>query len=165
VRAIGLLLTLVLVGAGCTRTPDPEPASVPPGFTAWSGGWCAAAFPSAWKEDAAARVRGGPVRFEGADGWGFIDSSTESAARRPDAPLPESVGYYAGTELRVTAAQPVDVPGADRAFRLRLDGANGRTHLAVYGHDAHDRKGCWLVVSPAGATAEQVARTLAVGEG
>jgi hypothetical protein len=161
----GLLLTLVLVGAGCSRTPDPEPASVPAGFTAWGGGWCAAAFPSDWQEDAAARVRGGPVVFKGADGWGFIDSSTELEARRPDAPLPESVGYYAGTQLRVTSRQAVDVPGADRAFRLRLDGANGRTHLAVYGHDARDSKGCWLVVSPADTTAEQVAQTLAVGEG
>jgi hypothetical protein len=161
----GLLLTLVLAGAGCSRTPDPEPASVPAGFTAWGGGWCAAAFPSDWKEDAAARVRGGPVVFKGADGWGFIDSSTELEARRSDAPLPESVGYYAGTQLRVTSRQAVDVPGADRAFRLRLDGANGRTHLAVYGHDARDSKACWLVVSPADTTAEQVAQTLAVGEG
>jgi hypothetical protein len=164
-RRTGLVILVLLVCAGCTRTPDPEPATVPSGFSAWGGGWCAAAFPADWKEDVAARTRGGPVIFKGAGGWAMIDSSTESAATRPDAPLPQFVGYYARTQLQVTSRRTVEVPGAQSAFQLRMDGANGRTHLAVYGHDARDRKGCWLVVTPADATAEQIAGTLAVGEG
>jgi hypothetical protein len=174
VRRIGPLLALVLLlTAACTRTPDPKPASVPSGFKAWGGGWCAAAFPGDWKQDDSLTVGGGgggpgtsgPTTFKGTTGWAYVDSSTQLEATRPDEPLPQFASAYAKTQLQVASTQVVDVPGAQNGFRLRLTGADGSTHLLVYGYDAKDQKNCWLGITPADQTAEQIAGTLAVGEG
>jgi len=174
VRRIAPPLALVLLlAAACTRTPNPAPASVPSGFKAWEGGWCAAAFPADWKQDDSLTVGGGgggpgvggPTTFKGATGWAYIDSSTQLEATKPDEPLPQLAGVYAKTQLQVTSTQVVDVPGAQSGFRLRLGGADGRTHLLVYGYDAGDKKNCWLGITPADGTAERIAGTLAVGKG
>lgn len=165
------LLALVLLLAACVRTPHPTPASVPSGFKAWEGGWCSAAFPADWKEGHSLTVggegpgTGGPTTFTGTSGWAYLDSSTQQEATKPDAPLPQFASSYAKTPLRVTSRQVVDVPGAQSAFRLRLAGVDGSTHLLAYGYDAKDKKNCWLGITPADATAEQIAGTLAVGEG
>jgi hypothetical protein len=174
VRPIGRLLALVvLLVAACTHAPHPEPASVPSGFKAWEGGWCSAAFPADWKQDDSLTVGAGgggpgvsgPTVFKGTTGWAYLDSSTGLEATRPDAPPPQFASSYARTQLQVTSRQVIDVPGAQSAFRLRLSGADGSTHLLVYGYDAEDSKNCWLGMTPAGQTAEQIAATLAVGKG
>ena len=174
VRRTGPLVALVLLlAAACTHTPSPEPASVPSGFKAWQGGWCSAAFPADWKRDDSLTVGGGgggpgvggPTTFKGTTGWAYIDSSTGMEAARPDAPLPRFASAYARTPLQVASRQVVDVPGAQSAFRLKLSGADGSSHLLVYGYDAKDSKNCWLGVTPADRTAEQIAGTLAVGKG
>ncbi len=173
-RRIGPLLALVLLlAAACTRTPNPKPASVPSGFKAWEGGWCSAAFPADWKQDDSLTVGGGgggpgvggPTVFKGAAGWAYLDSSTQMEASKPDEPVPQFASTYARTQLQVASTQVVDVPGAQSAFRLRLTGADGSTHLLVYGYDADDSKNCWLGITPADGTADQIAGTLAVGKG
>ena len=169
-RRIGPVLALVLLLStacvpmpGSTDAPEPDPASIPAGFKAWGGGWCAAAFPADWRME---HVReDDPVFFKGTTGSAYIDSFAERDAARPDEPLPKFVGYYAETTLEVASSEVVETPGAEGAFRLKLDGADGGTHLLAYGHDAKDQQGCWLVVTPADETAEQIAATLAVGEG
>ena len=169
-RTGALLLLAVLLGAGCTHAPHPKPASVPAGFQAWEGGWCSAAFPADWKRDDSLAVgagggpgTSGPTVFKGAGGWAYLDSTTAMEASRPDAPLPQFASSYARTPLRVVSRQVVDVPGAQSAFRLRLAGADGSTHLLTYGYDAEDSKNCWLGATPADQTAERIAATLAVG--
>ncbi len=172
-RSGPLLLLVLLLVTACTHAPHPKPASVPAGFKAWEGGWCSAAFPADWTQDNSLTVGAGgggpgvsgPTVFKGASGWAYIDSTTALDATRPDAPLPQFASSYARTQLQVVSRQVVDVPGAQSAFRLRLSGADGSTHLLAYGYDAKDSKNCWLGATPANQTAEQIAATLAVGNG
>jgi hypothetical protein len=164
-RTGGLLALVLLLGAGCAflRSPDlTEPDSVPPGFSAVPAGGCGVAFPAGWKRDVLAE---GQLLYEGAAGRGSLHVFAEDEAARPDEPLPEFVSFHARTPVRVTSRQPATVPGAEAAFRLRLAGADGSTHLAVYGHDAQEGRGCWMLVSPADRTAETAARTLTLAGG
>jgi len=164
-RLGGLLVLVLLVSAACSLLGGGdlvEPSSVPPGFQAVPGGSCGVAFPSDWKRDALAE---GELLYEGTAGRGSLHQFTELDPTRPEEPLPKFVGFYARTAVQVSARQAIQVPGAEAAFQLRLAGADGSTHLVVYGHDSQRQAGCWVLVTPADATAEQVARTLRVGEG
>jgi hypothetical protein len=166
VLRIGLLLALVLlVGSSCgllSQREETAPAEVPPGFTAVPTGGCGMAVPSDWKRD---YIPDGPLLYEGASGHVYLHGFTELEPTRPDEPLSKFVSVYAKTTIQVTSREAIQVPGAEGAFRMRLAGANGSTHLLVYGHDDETQSSCWLVVTPAGETAEQVARSFAVGEG
>jgi hypothetical protein len=157
-RALRTGLLALVVGAGCSFwNPDlTEPRSVPEGFQSVPANPCGVAFPADWKRDVLVE---GELRYEGSAGRGSLTIFTELEAQRPDEPLPQFVRFYTKTDVQVTARETVTVPGADAAFRLRLSGADGTTHLVVYGYDAEQQKGCWVLATPADQTAEQIAET------
>jgi hypothetical protein len=156
----GALVAALLADSGGSSV---HPVSVPPGFRAVSDGYYAYAVPAAWSQSSAYTDDAGDLDTQGASGWAAEHLAGRTSPPGPNEPAPTAFATFGEPHpmpYQLGPATPVQVKGAEVAYRYPLTRPDGFQAVAVDAWQSRTGAQIWLLVHADAATTTAVISSL-----